>query len=248
MSDIRLFTSKAYLGELMPPGAPRAYVTPATWLNEDWILGDEEAVAAWAAKQGPVRLVYAGRLVSAKGVSVLLAAIRAAAEAGTDAEFVIHPIGDDSLRDECVAAARSLAGKVAVTIAEEVPFGEPFLGFLRGFDAVLVPSLSDEQPRIAYEAFSQAVPVIGSATGGICEVVESGVNGRLSPPNDVGAAGGIAHLGRPQSIGSCGRWASAGWRACGTRPTRRCTGTVTSSSENSSADTPSRPVPRGPAP
>ena len=88
MSDIRLFTSRAYLGELMPPGAPRAYVTPATWLNEEWILGDEEAAAAWAAKQGPVRLVYAGRLVSPKGVSVLLAAIRAAAEAGTDTAFV----------------------------------------------------------------------------------------------------------------------------------------------------------------
>jgi glycosyltransferase involved in cell wall biosynthesis len=49
----------------------------------------------------------------------------------------------------------------------------------------LLPSLSDEQPRIAYEALSQAVPIIGSATGGIREVVESAVNGRLSPPNDV---------------------------------------------------------------
>ena len=93
-----------------------------------------------------------------------------------------------------------LAGKVTVTIADEVPFGEPFLGFLRGFDAVLVPSLSDEQPRIPYEAFSQAVPVIGSATGGICEVVESGVSGRLSPPNDVGSlAESIIWAGRNRS-------------------------------------------------
>jgi hypothetical protein len=41
---------------------------------------------------------------------------------------------------------------------------EPFLSLLRGFDGALVPSLSDEQPRILYDAFSQAVPVIGSAT------------------------------------------------------------------------------------
>ena len=83
---------------------------------------------------------------------------------------------------------------------EEVAYGEPFLGFLRGFDAVLVPSLSDEQPRIAYEALSQAVPVIGSATGGICEVVESGVNGRLSPPNDIGSlAESIIWAGRNRS-------------------------------------------------
>jgi glycosyltransferase involved in cell wall biosynthesis len=185
MSDIRLFTSKAYLRELMPPGASRAYVTPATWLNEEWILGEEEALECWAAKQGPVRMLFAGRLVPEKGVSVLLSAIRAAAEAGPDVEFSIHPIGSGSLRDECIAVGQSLAGRATVTILDEVPFGEPFLKLLRGFDAILVPSLSDEQPRIPYEAFSQAVPVIGSATGGIREVVESGVNGRLLPPNDV---------------------------------------------------------------
>jgi glycosyltransferase involved in cell wall biosynthesis len=116
---------------------------------------------------------------------VLLSAIRAAAEAGTDVEFSIHPIGSGSLLDECIAAAQSLAGRRTLTILDEVPFGEPFLNLLRGFDAILVPSLSDEQPRIPYEAFSQAVPIIGSATGGICEVAESGVNGRLTPPNDV---------------------------------------------------------------
>ena len=103
--------------------------------------------------------------------------------------FSIHPIaiGSGSLLDECIATARSLAGKVVLTIQDEVPFGEPFLRFIRGFDAMLVPSLSDEQPRIAYEAFSQAVPIIGSETGGIREVVESGVDGRLSAPNDVAA-------------------------------------------------------------
>jgi glycosyltransferase involved in cell wall biosynthesis len=102
-----------------------------------------------------------------------------------DVEFSIHPIGEGGLRDECIAAARSLVGRARVTILDEVPFGEPFMRLLRGFDAVVLPSLSDGQPRIAYEALSRAVPVIGSATGGIREVVESGVNGRLSPLNDV---------------------------------------------------------------
>jgi hypothetical protein len=94
---------------------------------------------------------------------------------------------------------------------------------LRGFDAVLLPSLSDEQPRIAYEALSQAVPVIGSATGGIREVVESGVNERLSPPNDVDrwaesfiwAGQNRAEL-REMDLGGSG--------ACATRPTRQCIG------------------------
>jgi glycosyltransferase involved in cell wall biosynthesis len=185
MGDVRLFTSQAYLQELMPSGAPRAYVTPATWLDDEWILSEAEAHEAWAAKRGPVRMLFASRLIAEKGVFVLLSAIKAAAEVGTDVEFSIHAIGEGGLREECIAAARALAGRARVTILDEVPFGDPFMRLLRGFDAVLLPSLSDEQPRIAYEALSQAVPVIGSATGGIREVVESGVNGRLSPPNDV---------------------------------------------------------------
>jgi glycosyltransferase involved in cell wall biosynthesis len=160
-------------------------VTPATWLDDESILGEAEAVEHWAAKQGRVRMLFAGRLVPQKGVSVLLDAIRAAAAAGADAEFAI--IGSGRLRDECLAAARSLAGKADLVVLDEVPYGAPFLNLLRGYDAVLVPSLSDEQPRIVFDALSQAVPVIGSATGGIREVVESGVNGRLSPPNDVAA-------------------------------------------------------------
>jgi glycosyltransferase involved in cell wall biosynthesis len=131
-------------------------------------------------------------------VSVLLSAIGAAAESGADVEFSI--IGTGAMRDDCIAAASSLAGKATVTVLDEVAYGDPFLSLLRGFDAVLVPSLSDEQPRIAYDAFSQAVPVIGSATGGICEVVKSGVSGRLSPPEDSGAlAESIIWAGRNRS-------------------------------------------------
>jgi glycosyltransferase involved in cell wall biosynthesis len=116
---------------------------------------------------------------------VLLSAIKAASAAGADVEVSI--IGTGPLLEECTAFAESDVGKKCVKILKPVPYGDAFLSLLRGFDAALVPSLSDEQPRILYDAFSQGVPVIGSATGGICEVVESGVTGRLLPPNDAGA-------------------------------------------------------------
>ena len=171
--------------QLVSPGMPRSYVTPATWVDDEWILSEGQAHEAWAAKRGPVRMLFAGRLIPEKGISVLLSAIKLAVEVATNVEFSIHPIGDGHLHDECAAAAESLVGRVSMTVVDEVPFGAPFMAFLRGFDAVLLPSLTDEQPRIAYEALSQAVPVIGSATGGIREVVEQEINGRLSPPNDI---------------------------------------------------------------
>jgi glycosyltransferase involved in cell wall biosynthesis len=182
ISDLRLFTSKAYLQELLPPDSPRAYVISATWLNQDWILTDEDARGAWDAKGGHVRLLFAGRLTPEKGVVVLLSAIEAAVTAGSDVTVSI--IGSGPLLQEITAFADSDVGKKCVKILEPLTYGEPFLSLLRGFDAILVPSLSDEQPRIIYDAFSQAVPVIGSATGGIGELVESSVTGRLLPSNN----------------------------------------------------------------
>jgi len=182
-ADLRFFTSKAYATELLPENAPRSYVVPATWVNEEWILSDERAAAAWDAKQGATRLIFAGRLVPEKGVDVLLQAIEEASEARVE----ITIIGEGPLRDQCVRAARENHGSVCVQVLDPVQYGEPFLATLRNHDAVLLPSLSSEQPRIPFDAFSQAIPVIGSATGGICEVVEAGVTGHLVPPGDAGA-------------------------------------------------------------
>jgi glycosyltransferase involved in cell wall biosynthesis len=184
IADLRLFTSKAYLSELLPAGSPRAYVTPATWIDEDWILDEVHARAAWAAKEGPVQLLFAGRLIAEKGVSVLLAALKIAAAAGAEAHVAIIGAGD--LREECVKVAAGSTGRLKLNVLDPIPYGKPFLALLRGFDAVVVPSISDEQPRILFDAFSQAVPVIGSATGGICEVVQSELTGRLVPPGDAG--------------------------------------------------------------
>lgn len=183
IADLRFFTSKAYAAEFLPENAPRSFVVPATWLNEEWILSDEQAAAAWDAKQGATRLIFAGRLVAEKGVDVLLKAI----DEASDARAEITIIGEGPMRDRCVRAAHENHGSVSVQFLDPVQYGEPFLATLRNHDAVLLPSLSSEQPRIPFDAFSQAVPVIGSATGGICEVVEAGVTGRLVPPGDAGA-------------------------------------------------------------
>jgi glycosyltransferase involved in cell wall biosynthesis len=74
-----------------------------------------------------------------------------------------------------------------VSLLEPISYGQPFLKLLRGFDAVLVPSLSDEQPRLIFDAFSQAVPVLGSDTGGVSEFIRDQVNGRIYRQGDAGA-------------------------------------------------------------
>ncbi|MGC8643822.1 MAG: glycosyltransferase family 4 protein [Isosphaeraceae bacterium] len=184
-ADLRLFTSTAYLREFLPEGAPRAFVNPASWIDDEWVLKTEDASAAWDGKSGPVRLLFAGRLIAEKGVSELLEAARTAGQNGAELELTI--VGEGALRDLCLEASREPAGSVRIRALDPVPFGPSFFSLIARHDAVLVPSLTDEQPRILYDALSQAVPVIGSDTGGIREVIEPDMTGRLVPPSDVQA-------------------------------------------------------------
>jgi len=182
-ADLRLFTSADYLRDFLPPGAPRAHVTPATWIDDEWVLSDAEAASMWNSKSGPVRLLFAARLVPQKGVAELLEAVRTVVQ--TDTELDLTVVGDGPLRDDCLQASREATGRVRLSVQGPVPYGLPFYSLLRSHDAVLVPSLSDEQPRVLFDALSQAVPVIGSDTGGIREVVKPEETGRLVPPGDV---------------------------------------------------------------
>ena len=71
-----------------------------------------------------------------------------------------------------------------------------FLGLLRdelsmalalaAADAVVVPSTQDNLPNMAVEAFACGRPCVGFAVGGLPEIVEDGLNGRLAPPFETG--------------------------------------------------------------
>jgi glycosyltransferase involved in cell wall biosynthesis len=71
-----------------------------------------------------------------------------------------------------------------------IPYGPEFLALIRRYSAVVVPSLSDEQPRIIFDAYSQAVPVIASDTDGIRPHVSpnTGVLVRKGSASDLAAA------------------------------------------------------------
>lgn len=183
IADLRLFTSKAYAEEFLKKDAERAYVIPATWIDEEQILTRDQANAYWASKAGHISLLFAGK---DKGIKVLIEAIRQVAREHT--KLAITIIADDIIRKECADLhSDAIKDSVSVALLEPVKYGEPFFNLLRGYDAVLVPSVSDEQPRVIFDAFSQAVPVLGSDTGGIREVVDHQLNGRLFSPGDVDA-------------------------------------------------------------
>ena len=184
-ADLRFFTSVAYLEDFLgrvDHAVNHAYVLPATWIDDASILTEDEANRDWKNKSGNVQLLFAGRLLADKGVKILLDAIKHS-ENKVAAQITI--IGEGPLSEECRDFARqSQNSSLKIELLKPVQYGLPFFELLRRFDAVIVPSISDEQPRVIFDAFSQGIPILGSNTGGILEVVEDGVNGKLFTSRD----------------------------------------------------------------
>jgi len=179
---LALFTHVNYRDEVCGKGCSKAHVTPAVWFNDADVLATRAAEDAWRAKvREPARLLFAGRLVAAKGVGTLLDALRSLDARGVEAR--VDFIGRGEERDACLAAASALA-TVRISVLEPMPYGTEFFELLRRYHAVLVPSLTEEQPRIVFDASSQAVPVIASDTGGHRPYVEHDRTGWLVPAGD----------------------------------------------------------------
>jgi glycosyltransferase involved in cell wall biosynthesis len=185
-ADVKLFTHPSYRRTLAPPGAPGCYITPAAWIEAEEIATAEQVSASWSSKRAdPVRLLFAARLVPEKGVDVLLEAIDELDAKGVAAR--VDVIGEGPRRDACLAAALRLR-HVSLRVLAPLPYGRRFFAKVRDSHAVLVPNLGDEQPRIVFDAYAQAVPVIAFDTDGIRPHVRDGETGWLVPRHGLASA------------------------------------------------------------
>jgi glycosyltransferase involved in cell wall biosynthesis len=201
---VAFFTQPAYCEALYRGTPGRAYVTPAVWINEADILNEADARRSWECKiAAPVRMLFAGRVVAGKGVGVLLQALRILDQRGIRTRVDI--IGEGGLRQSCMDLAAELSS-MQVSVLDPVPYGAPFFELVRGYHALLIPSLSDEQPRVVFDANAQAVPVIASDTPGLRPHVEDGRTGWLIEQGrpEVLAAGIEIAIADPQKLRSMG--------------------------------------------
>jgi glycosyltransferase involved in cell wall biosynthesis len=130
-------------------------------------------------------VVFTGRLLRGKGVEVLLEAF-----AGLEVpswRLVIVGSGDgqplsveDDLRAR--AAATDLVGRVI--FAGRVDNVDDYL---RAADVFAFPSYFEAMPISVLEATACGLPCVATAVGGIPDVIEDGVSGRLVPPGDTAA-------------------------------------------------------------
>jgi glycosyltransferase involved in cell wall biosynthesis len=144
--------------------------------------GPAEAGPYVPAKAGPLveplRIGFVGTLVWHKGVHMLLAAARRLPPSRY--QLLIH--GDLNTFTEYVAGLRRAAAGLPIQFCgrfESGGAGEVY----SALDVLVVPSLwLENSPLVIHEAFMCGVPVVGARIGGIAELIEDGVNGRLYDP------------------------------------------------------------------
>ena len=122
------------------------------------------------------KILYLSRMVTRKGLNVLLKAIPTVLSR-TDAHFIFAGAGK---KPELAMPRRNITylGHVA-------GYEPPFLYALS--DIFVLPSLYENFPACILEAMASQCAVVSTSVGGIPEMIENGKDGILIPPNDAEA-------------------------------------------------------------
>jgi len=149
-----------------------------------WLL--DRPPAPWPA--GPeLRLAAVGRLVPKKGFDVLLRALARLGETGVDFRLTVVGQGPEQGRLERLSHSLGLAGRVSLVGARPQ---RQVIETLEASHLLVAPSVitpkgdRDGIPNVVLEAMACGRGVIASAVGGLAEVVEEGLTGRLCRPGD----------------------------------------------------------------
>jgi glycosyltransferase involved in cell wall biosynthesis len=120
-----------------------------------------------------LRLLYAGRIHSSKGVDMLLHAVEGLAP---DHDVTIRVAGAGPQEDEL---KQRFGDRSWCTFLGFIP-QQQLSDEMMDSDLLCIPSIwAENSPGVVIQALGVGLPVIGSDRGGIPELVADGVNGRL---------------------------------------------------------------------
>jgi glycosyltransferase involved in cell wall biosynthesis len=142
---------------------------------------DPPAVTApWSPGPGPV-VGFVGRIEPRKGVLDLVRAAPAIRAGVPEARVVV--VGDDPYRtDPAYTAAVIGAAEV-----EHHGWVANAPGLMRHLDVLVLPSYEEPFGTVLAEAMAVGTPVVATRVGGLAEVVDDGVTGRLVAAGDPAA-------------------------------------------------------------
>ncbi len=160
----------------------------------------------------PLRLVYVGRFVPFKGISMLLAAV---ARVKDDLPVMLTLVGEGPLEMELRAEvqARGLSERVRFSAGALSP--TEVAARMREAHLFCLPSVRESGGAVLLEAMACARPVTAVAFGGPAEVVDDGVGRALPPTGREAVVGGLVDVFRDLAA------QPDAWRARGEEGLRR---------------------------
>lgn len=179
----RIVANSEFSIGVLTRSAPRLAARTSVLYNG--VVGPAERVEPRTSIEGPVGLLYVGRLSPRKGVDVAIAAVSLLTAAGCDATLdvvgAVFP-GYEWYETELRAAARDASISDAVRFRG---FQPDVWHFLSQCDIAIVPSRVDEPfGNTAVEAVLASRPLVVSATSGLREAAEGYASARFVTPGD----------------------------------------------------------------
>jgi len=149
------------------------------------------------------------RLAPQKGIAEFLRAARLVCDRVAEAQFLL--VGDGPLREQAETLVQELKLAARLHLLGEMESARDAIGAL---DVLVVASLAEGSSVSAMEAMAFGKPVVGTAVGGVPEVVADGDTGLLVPPGDPEALADavctlLADPERAQGMGERGRQRAA---------------------------------------
>lgn len=185
--DHPICVSQAVRDLLVKDGVPieHAEVMPGGIQIDDFL---PRALARWERDDGPLRLVYAGRLTEEKGVHTAVQAMeQIVRRAGRPVLLDIVGTGADAYVDRLNLLVRNLRLGEYVHFRPRVP-RDRMPNLLADYDLLLFPSEWPEPfSRAVMEAMAVGLVVIGTTTGGTGGILVDNETGLTFPAGDATA-------------------------------------------------------------
>lgn len=125
-------------------------------------------------------LVYMGRVSYEKSIDQLIAALAVVARSKPDTALLIVGDGPETNGLKRLAASAGVADRVIFT---GYRLGATLVAALQAADIFVLGSKSENMPLAVLEAMATGLPIVSVASLGMNEIVRSGENGFLLPPD-----------------------------------------------------------------
>ncbi len=152
---------------------------------------DDELVTSLGIDPNRPAVVFVGRITRQKGLSYLLQAVD---QLDKDVQVVLCAGAPDTPEILAEVQARVVelqAQRSGVVWIDRLLSHREIVAVLSTATTFVCPSIYEPLGIVNLEAMACGIPVVGTATGGIPEVIDDGVTGRLVPIEQLGDGSGL---------------------------------------------------------